>query len=167
MDYTNYLILGITVALAWELPSKPPSEIIEELHDKLNDGSLGLHRNDTFNKIKYIETPKPSFNQKLNLPSFYSPSQTDSYYARPPIYSYKNWQNTNQWKNSNDIKTRPQMNYSDYYQNKYDNKYNYTYEYKTKFNRRKDNKPSNYYMNSWTENDAHWKTYNGGKWPNR
>ncbi|XP_050317280.1 uncharacterized protein LOC126751238 [Bactrocera neohumeralis] len=38
VDYTSYLILGITCAVAWELPSKPPSELIEELHDKVTEG---------------------------------------------------------------------------------------------------------------------------------
>ncbi|XP_053948817.1 uncharacterized protein LOC128857197 [Anastrepha ludens] len=38
VDFTNYLILGITCAVAWELPSKPPSELIENLHDKVTEG---------------------------------------------------------------------------------------------------------------------------------
>jgi len=32
VDYTNYAILGITCSVAWELPSKPPSELIENVH---------------------------------------------------------------------------------------------------------------------------------------
>ncbi|XP_011191291.3 uncharacterized protein LOC105217797 [Zeugodacus cucurbitae] len=38
VDYTSYAILGITCAVAWELPSKPPSELIENLHDKISEG---------------------------------------------------------------------------------------------------------------------------------
>lgn len=38
VDYTSYAILGITCAVAWELPSKPPSELLENLHDKIAEG---------------------------------------------------------------------------------------------------------------------------------
>ncbi|XP_004519825.2 type-2 histone deacetylase 1 [Ceratitis capitata] len=38
VDYTSYAILGITCAVAWELPSKPPSELIENLHEKVTEG---------------------------------------------------------------------------------------------------------------------------------
>ncbi|XP_067647216.1 serine/threonine-protein kinase pakD [Eurosta solidaginis] len=38
VGYTSYAILGITCAVAWELPSKPPSELIENLHDKITEG---------------------------------------------------------------------------------------------------------------------------------
>ena len=55
VDYTNYLILGVTVALAWELPSKPPSEVIDNLKTKLNDGTFGLSRNDSINSIRYVD----------------------------------------------------------------------------------------------------------------
>ncbi|EDV92527.1 GH18790 [Drosophila grimshawi] len=44
VDYTNFAILGITCAVAWELPSKPPSEILENLRTRLNDGTLGTVR---------------------------------------------------------------------------------------------------------------------------
>ncbi|XP_036333980.1 uncharacterized protein LOC118744771 [Rhagoletis pomonella] len=56
VDYTNYLILGITCAVAWELPSKPPSELIEDLHEKVTEGiyptseqaaPAAMRRNDT------------------------------------------------------------------------------------------------------------------------
>jgi len=47
VDHTNYLILGITVALAWELPSKPPSEELDDLLTKLEDGTIDISRNDT------------------------------------------------------------------------------------------------------------------------
>lgn len=48
VDYTNFAILGITCAVAWELPSKPPSELLEDLRTRLNDGTLGtVRRNDS------------------------------------------------------------------------------------------------------------------------
>lgn len=46
VDYTNLLVVGITGALAWELPSKPvyPEEELQEIY---NNGSLPLlRRND-------------------------------------------------------------------------------------------------------------------------
>ncbi|XP_036333991.1 uncharacterized protein LOC118744781 [Rhagoletis pomonella] len=58
VDYTNYLILGITVALAWELPSKPQSEVIEEIANRLKDGRLEVRRNDTSTRITYVDTKK-------------------------------------------------------------------------------------------------------------
>lgn len=140
VDYTNYLILGITVALAWELPSKPPSEIIEELKDKLNDGSLGLHRNDTVNKIKYIDIP--SINNKYQIPSFYKPSKTKSYYFN------KNWKTNDYLLYNNEVKTHPQMNFSNFYTAKYHPKYA---------------KHKNYSFNSWMENDPHWRSTNNGQ----
>ncbi|KAH8414061.1 hypothetical protein KR222_003776 [Zaprionus bogoriensis] len=44
VDYTNFAILGVTCAVAWELPSKPPSELVENLRTRLNDGTLGTVR---------------------------------------------------------------------------------------------------------------------------
>lgn len=44
VDYTNFAILGITCAVAWELPSKPASELVENLRTRLNDGTLGTVR---------------------------------------------------------------------------------------------------------------------------
>ncbi|XP_053966960.1 uncharacterized protein LOC128868658 [Anastrepha ludens] len=58
VDYTNYLILGITVALAWELPSKPQGEVIEEIANRLRDGRLEVRRNDTATDIIYVDTKK-------------------------------------------------------------------------------------------------------------
>ncbi|XP_030376313.1 uncharacterized protein LOC115625414 [Scaptodrosophila lebanonensis] len=48
VDYTNFAIMGITCAVAWELPSKPASELIENVRTRLNDGTLGVvRRNDS------------------------------------------------------------------------------------------------------------------------
>lgn len=44
VDYTNFAILGVTCAVAWELPSKPPSELVENLRTRLQDGTLGTVR---------------------------------------------------------------------------------------------------------------------------
>lgn len=161
------------MALAWELPSKPPSEILEELQDKLNDGTLGLHRNDTINKIKYIDT-NTSSNQKQTVPSFYTSPQPqthtqNSYYTQPSKswdkysnkYANKNWETTNRWTYNNDGRIRPPMNYS-YYENKYNNygnnwnrKQDYQYDsyYKSPYR-----KPENQGQSSWTENGAQWWT---------
>ncbi|XP_037892074.1 uncharacterized protein LOC119638978 [Glossina fuscipes] len=62
VDYTNYLILGVTVALAWELPSKPPSEILNDLRERLKEGTLGTTRNDTISQITYADTKTPARN---------------------------------------------------------------------------------------------------------
>lgn len=60
VDYTNFAIMGITCAVAWELPSKPPSEIIENFRTKLNDGTFGLiRRNDsTQQPLVFINSPR-------------------------------------------------------------------------------------------------------------
>ncbi|XP_065354532.1 uncharacterized protein LOC135949003 [Calliphora vicina] len=60
VDYTNFAIMGITCAVAWELPSKPPSEIIENFRTKLNDGTFGLsRRNDsTLQQLEYINSQR-------------------------------------------------------------------------------------------------------------
>ncbi|XP_055389283.1 homeobox protein 2-like [Condylostylus longicornis] len=62
VDYNNYLILGITVALAWALPSDPPSEIIENVVNKLNNGTLGLQRN--YNNFKWNKNYIDNNNRK-------------------------------------------------------------------------------------------------------
>lgn len=52
--------MGITCAVAWELPSKPPSEIIENFQTKLNDGTFGLsRRNDsTQENLEYVNSQR-------------------------------------------------------------------------------------------------------------
>lgn len=104
MDYTNYLVVGVTAALAWELPSQPPSEAYEDLLTKLNDGTLDISRNDTVSNITYADdsaTAKPYTNKKkisykpnyinlssggnikgLNYGSYYSTSSV----FRPPMH---------------------------------------------------------------------------------
>ncbi|EDW83396.1 uncharacterized protein Dwil_GK22824 [Drosophila willistoni] len=44
VDYENYAILGVTCAVAWELPSKPPSELIENVLTRITDGTIGTVR---------------------------------------------------------------------------------------------------------------------------
>ncbi|KAH8346123.1 hypothetical protein KR067_005904 [Drosophila pandora] len=94
VDHTNYLILGITVALAWELPSKPPSEELDDLLTKLEDGTLDISRNDTVSNITYVDDAandqtttssplhyKPNY---INLSSYKSGS--NSYYSSSPVF---------------------------------------------------------------------------------
>lgn len=103
VDYTNYLILGVTVALAWELPSKPPSEILNDLTERLKDGTLGTTRNDTISNIKYVDTktsnvaPVPN-KYYSNLQPLFKPPMHWQYYAgrHPDSYyrtkDYSKWQ---------------------------------------------------------------------------
>lgn len=106
VDYTNYLILGVTVALAWELPSKPPSEILNQLKMHLQKGTLGTIRNDTsdyiddagwlnsnqkwFNKTppltadhnyshQNVNSPVSSFHPPIHYSYYVAPSQEDFY----------------------------------------------------------------------------------------
>ncbi|XP_005188035.1 uncharacterized protein LOC101901708 [Musca domestica] len=82
VDYTNYLILGVTVALAWELPSKPPSEILNDLTDRLKDGTLGTSRNDTISEIKYVDTKSHgAASSSTKYPNYLQPA------FRPPMHS--------------------------------------------------------------------------------
>ncbi|XP_068157355.1 uncharacterized protein [Drosophila tropicalis] len=99
VDHTNYLILGITVALAWELPSKPPSEELDDLLTKLEDGTIDISRNDTISNITYVDettTVKATTPNYINLNG--KKPISNSYYSSSPIlfrtpmhpaYSYK------------------------------------------------------------------------------
>ncbi|BFF90381.1 uncharacterized protein DMAD_08917 [Drosophila madeirensis] len=94
VDHTNYLILGITVALAWELPSKPPSEELDDLLTKLEDGTLDISRNDTVSNITYVDdaaetTTKATYYKPnyINLSSSsVSGAASDSYYSSSPVF---------------------------------------------------------------------------------
>ncbi|KAH8385850.1 hypothetical protein KR200_000410 [Drosophila serrata] len=97
VDHTNYLILGITVALAWELPSKPPSEELDDLLTKLEDGTLDISRNDTVSNITYVNdasaapttSPPPVYRPNyINLSTFGSGSGSgsNSYYSPNPVF---------------------------------------------------------------------------------
>ncbi|KAM7362307.1 uncharacterized protein ACRADG_013071 [Cochliomyia hominivorax] len=106
VDFTNYLILGVTVALAWELPSKPPSEIFEDFTERLKDGRLGTTRNDTFENIKYLDlknkTPKlqPMFRPPMHF-QFYPYRKSDSFnkYQSSAISQNIKYPKSNQIKN--------------------------------------------------------------------
>ncbi|XP_039493958.1 uncharacterized protein LOC120453352 [Drosophila santomea] len=105
VDHTNYLILGITVALAWELPSKPPTEELDDLLTKLEDGTIDISRNDTVSNITYVDadvdvdastttTSRPAADYKpnyINLSSYGSSSSGsnsyyNSYYSHSPVF---------------------------------------------------------------------------------
>lgn len=57
VDFTNYLVVGVTVALAWELPSKPPSELLQNLKQHFINKPFS-HQNykDTTN-MEYMSYP--------------------------------------------------------------------------------------------------------------
>lgn len=59
LEYSNYLILGITAALAWELPSKPVY-LDEELRESYQMGNLPLlqRKDQNVSNIKYTSTNK-------------------------------------------------------------------------------------------------------------
>ncbi|XP_016952261.1 uncharacterized protein LOC108026073 [Drosophila biarmipes] len=101
VDYTNYLILGITVALAWELPSKPPSEELDDLLTKLEDGTIDISRNDTVSNITYVDDasdPSSASTTTTSRPLDYKPnyinlssyggssSGSNSYYSSSPVF---------------------------------------------------------------------------------
>ncbi|XP_032312314.1 uncharacterized protein LOC6503408 [Drosophila ananassae] len=66
VDYTNYAILGITCSVAWELPSKAPSELIENVLTRINDGTIGTVRRNGSVPEPDPKAPSQNWNQKLN-----------------------------------------------------------------------------------------------------
>lgn len=77
IDYSNYLILGITAALAWELPSKPVY-LDEELRDSFQMGNLPLlkRKDQNVSPVNYANTTKdpsqsPSLETNANAYSNY------------------------------------------------------------------------------------------------
>lgn len=116
------------MALAWELPSKPPSEIFEDFYERLQDGTLGTTRNDTVENIKYVDIksksilPKTSVNKYKLQPMFKPPMHYKYYTHRTPdsFYKYNNF--------------KP-LNYQNYYNpNGYKYKY-YTTKHINPFNK--------------------------------
>ncbi|XP_043655822.1 uncharacterized protein LOC122621879 [Drosophila teissieri] len=63
IDYTNYAILGITCSVAWELPSKPPSELIENVLTRINDGTIGTVRRNGSVSDPESDPPSQSLSQ--------------------------------------------------------------------------------------------------------
>lgn len=103
VGYSNYLILGITAAMAWELPSKPVY-LDEELRDSYEMGDLPLlHRNDKNVTTAQYVLPSQKYSNRPNTndPNFYYtniPKQKFSYekknqyqspYKSPYQTSYK------------------------------------------------------------------------------
>ncbi|XP_022211665.2 uncharacterized protein LOC111066982 [Drosophila obscura] len=96
VDHTNYLILGITVALAWELPSKPPSEELDDLLTKLEDGTIDISRNDTVSNITYVDDAaeattkatyyKPNYIHLGSGSGSGSAAGSNSYYSSNPVF---------------------------------------------------------------------------------
>lgn len=124
LEYSNYLILGITAALAWELPSKPVY-FDEELHNAYEMGNLPLlHRNDqNVSNINYTNTIKepqsiPMMYNQNNVPNYYYtnvPSRPNvninnkKYYSKYPSDGYFN-QNDGNGFNYDYTKTQPILN---------------------------------------------------------
>lgn len=74
LEYTNYAILGITAALAWELPSRPVY-LNEELRESYEMGNLPLiNRHDqNVSNVNYTSTVKrPSTNATNSNENAYS-----------------------------------------------------------------------------------------------
>ncbi|KAL7730882.1 hypothetical protein ACLKA6_003636 [Drosophila palustris] len=107
VDYTNFAILGITCSVAWELPSKPPSEILDNLRTRLNDGTLGtVRRNDSVQQQQkqemapmdngdYIRTAT-NWQSMHAPPSASATASTSTYAPNAHRYSYyTNVQNGN------------------------------------------------------------------------
>lgn len=70
VDYTNLLVVGITSALAWELPSQPVY-LEDELQEIYNNGSLPLlRRNDDNVEINRFQDENVAGNILFSL-TFY------------------------------------------------------------------------------------------------
>ncbi|XP_041450901.1 uncharacterized protein LOC111065807 [Drosophila obscura] len=75
VDYTNYAILGITCAVAWELPSKAPSELIENVLTRINDGTIGtVRRNGSASGHDSYPYPDPNRSPPANWQPVHAPS---------------------------------------------------------------------------------------------
>lgn len=100
VDNTNFMIFGITTALAWELPDKPIEK--SQLMDIYENGTLPLllRRNDTVNTID-LSTTKPA----ANVQSFKN-RPLNSYYNNRNEYSGNSYYNSAGGGN-NDISYRP------------------------------------------------------------
>uniref|UniRef100_A0A1I8MUS7 Uncharacterized protein n=1 Tax=Musca domestica TaxID=7370 RepID=A0A1I8MUS7_MUSDO len=126
VDYTNYAILGITCAIAWELPSKPASEIIEHFRQKLNRGTFGLaRRNDSVEELQHLPPLDRWGNGGIDgqptdvigsAENFYYSNQPDPSYSRPtwrhsfdsaerqsPNTMTAEWTSHTKWRRSPDI----------------------------------------------------------------
>lgn len=91
LGYSNYLILGITAALAWELPSKPVY-LDEELRDSYEMGNLPLaqRKDQNVSNVTYTSTNKqtspPSNTNSAGSNTF----SNNYYYTNVPSASNKN-----------------------------------------------------------------------------
>lgn len=97
VDNTNFLIFGVTTALAWELPDKPISK--SQLMDIYENGTLPLlRRNDTVDTIDTTTTT-----QAANVESFKN-RPLDSYYNNRNEYAGNSYYTSG---GHNDISYRP------------------------------------------------------------
>lgn len=103
VDYTNLFILGLTTALAWELPDQP-TYVDDTLMEGYENGTLPLlDRNDNgeLSDANLIDT-KPPINNFINEIKHFNDldHKYDSYYNRPKYPdNYYSKQNDNYYKN--------------------------------------------------------------------
>lgn len=94
VDYSNYLILGITAAMAWELPSTP-IYLNEELRESYEMGQLPLlHRDDkNVTNAQYVLPSKKYANTANTINSYYTniPKQKFGYEKNQYQSPYKSY----------------------------------------------------------------------------
>lgn len=88
LGYSNYLIIGLTAALAWELPSKPVY-LDEELHESYQMGDLPLlkRKDQNVSNVTYTSTNKQSSQAANSYSSVPSALSTQYYYTNVPSLS--------------------------------------------------------------------------------
>lgn len=151
--------IGVTNALAWELPSKPLYKITQELKEKLKTGELWAQKKDNnVTKLTYVD----SNNTKNN--NWYDVNKHNYYYSSPTRYtgnynSNNNLFNTgsgNQYYSTKLSSVDSNGNKNNYYKPASSNKFDY---YSNNYlSNKSGNDDYNYYA------DKLKKISNGGKW---
>lgn len=121
--------VGVTVAMAWELPSMPVWEITKEIRDQIASGGLSRIDND-FNTTNLIDTHDNGTFNNINHHNYYYTPEVDGTKVNKSNYGY----NSNKYyytnSNSNNFNTlkgsKPyQSNKIKYYANNHYNDKNY------------------------------------------
>lgn len=100
VDYANVFVVGITAAMAWELPNKPVY-LEQELQDAYKNGEFLLidrSDNNVTEDQKITTTKKPSSSKntkKTGLDSYYN--QPDRYYTKDRYYANSNYYYKQPW----------------------------------------------------------------------
>lgn len=77
-----HFTIGVTSALAWELPSKPLYKITAELKEKLKTGELWAQKKDNnVTKLTYVDS------NKTKVDNFYNSNKHNYYYSSPTRYN--------------------------------------------------------------------------------